>query len=170
DTGRLVWNQWRRRWLTFDERRPDDWSSRTLERALPGQHLVEDGTEREQIAARIGLLTLDLLRRHVANRPDDHAVGGHIGITDRRGRSRFEFRQAKIKQLRATASQHDVGRLQVAMNDAVSMGVVERAGDLDRVRQCDIQWQRSFLETRGRCVSLEVLDGASILRRPEGRG
>ena len=45
-----------------------------IERALPGQHLVEDRSEGEEVAARIHFATLDLLGRHIAHGTDDVAA------------------------------------------------------------------------------------------------
>ena len=41
---------------------------------LPGRHLVEHGAEREDVGARVGLLALELLGRHVLERPEDRAL------------------------------------------------------------------------------------------------
>src|SRR6266852_8758794 len=41
--------------------------------------------------------------------------------------------QAKVEQLRARSRQHDVAGLQVAMNDALAMGPIERVGDFHAI-------------------------------------
>ena len=41
-----------------------------LERQPPGQHLEEDDAQRVDVRARVGLLAVDLLGRHVFGRPD----------------------------------------------------------------------------------------------------
>ena len=38
---------------------------------LPCQHFIEDDAKREQVAAPIGVLPQDLLRRHIGDRADD---------------------------------------------------------------------------------------------------
>ena len=43
------------------------------ERLLPRRHLVEHAPEREDVRPRVGLLALELLRRHVLERPEDRA-------------------------------------------------------------------------------------------------
>jgi hypothetical protein len=53
--------------------------------------------------------------------------------------------------------QHDVGGLEVAMDDAAAMRTVERAGDFDPVARDLASWQRSFLEAGGEGFALEVL-------------
>ena len=42
-----------------------------------------------------------------------------------------EPREAEVEQLRAARGEHDVARLQVAMNDTLRMRSGERLGDLD---------------------------------------
>src|ERR1035437_501363 len=46
------------------------------ERALAGEHFVEHAAGAEQVAARVDLLALQLLRRHVLKRPLDLALLG----------------------------------------------------------------------------------------------
>ena len=111
-----------------------------LERLLPGDHLVEHRAEREDVGARVGLLALDLLRRHVLKRAEDRAlavsgaacVGSVVGAPAPRRPPRRRFREAEVEQLRAGLRQHDVAGLQIAMDDAVPVRLVERVGDLDR--------------------------------------
>ena len=43
---------------------------------------------------------------------------------------RPQLRQPEVEQLRAGLRQHDVGRLEIAVDDAVPMRLVERVGDL----------------------------------------
>ncbi len=45
------------------------------------------------------------------------------------------LRHAKVEQLGTGLRQHHVGGLQVAVNDAVPMRMIERLGDLDRMAQ-----------------------------------
>ena len=93
------------------------------ERAMPGQHFVEHGTQREDVAPLIGGLTTNLLRRHVSDRPEDGA--GCRVLRDRAidggGRSdgRGVLRQAEVENLQASVARHEqVLRLQVAMDDS----------------------------------------------------
>ena len=173
--------------LTLEDRKADSGRAVPVECPLPGQHLVEDRTEREQIAAGVHLAAANLFGRHVANRTRDGATARQVRIvtlagleqpvpgrvhggaaerlvrlcrTDSCGRQ--EFREAKIEELRAARGQHDVGGLQIAMDDSVAMRVVERAGDLVRVGQRQVQRQRPVRQSRGQRVTLEVLHDEEV--------
>ena len=50
-----------------------------LERPSPGHHLVQDGTEGEDVGACVRLEPLYLLRGHVLQRADNRPVRGEIG-------------------------------------------------------------------------------------------
>ena len=53
--------------------------------ALAGEHFVQDAAEGEDVAAGIGRLAGNLLRRHIADRSDDHARLSIRGVlTERR--------------------------------------------------------------------------------------
>ncbi len=61
----------------------------------------------------------------------------------------------EVHQLGACLRQHDVGRLQIAMDDARAMRFVERIGDVDRVRHRFVERQRSISQPRGQRFSLD---------------
>ena len=67
--------------------------------------------------------------------PDRGAQAGQRarGLVARRGLGRLDHRrQAEVEQLRVPArGDEDVGRLEIAMDDAGGVGGVERVGDLD---------------------------------------
>ena len=84
--------------------------------STPGQHLVHRHAERVDVGGKHGL-AMELLGRHVG-RAADH--GGAVrGDLD-------EARRAEVGDLQEPALGHqDVARPQIAMDDAVLMGVVE---------------------------------------------
>ena len=76
-------------------------------RALASEELEHHQAERVQIAAHRGLLSAQLFRRHVRGRAGDRAVVFVVGE-----------RESEVHDLRLAARvDHDVGRLQVAMQD-----------------------------------------------------
>ena len=117
-----------------------------MERMAPCQQLVQDDTQREDVALHGALPGDELLRRHVC----DGAAAGGVGAADRRlplgVDRRIELRlfhadasrQAKIKNLQQAAIRQDeVGRFQVAMEDAEGMrrGQAVRNLNADREHQ-----------------------------------
>src|SRR5262249_48594032 len=103
------------------------------ERHFADEHLVQDDAERVDIAARIDSPALDLLGRHVVGRAERAAGARELrrlveGLGD-----------AEVDQLRELAAvragrEHDVLRLQVAVDDVVLVRRGERAGNLAKNR------------------------------------
>ena len=56
--------------------------------------------------------------------------------------------EAEVEELRAAPGHHDVGGLQIAMDDPLAVCGGQRVRDLDAVPQSLIDRQRSFLESR----------------------
>ena len=64
-------------WRGVFQNRPDDAGWRVAaERPLARQHLVDHRAQRPDVAARVGLFPLHLLRRHVRHRPENRALRG----------------------------------------------------------------------------------------------
>ncbi len=104
------------------------------ERPMAGEHFVQHRAEREDVRAIADRPPLQLFRRHIGDRADDdtkrrrgrgrHRVCGRI-------RKRQHFREAEVEHLGlAAVGDHDVGGLDVAMDDSRGMGDRERVGDL----------------------------------------
>jgi hypothetical protein len=136
----------------------------TLEGPLAGRHLEQHATESEQVGAGVRLPPLELLRRHVLVGAEDRALrrqrlahrrrcGEARRVPDDRG---LGLGQTEVEQLRAFLRQHDVARLQVAVNDALTVRLVQRVCDLDRVTEQLVVRQRPALETRGEGLALQV--------------
>ena len=105
----------------------------TVEHHSPGQHLVEDAAERPDVGARVDRQPARLLGTHVRGRAEDHAGAssrrGDGGLSSGPGRISLErLCQAEIEHLdEAIRATFDVGRLQVAMDDAFLVRSLERA-------------------------------------------
>src|SRR5688572_22180577 len=104
--------------------RDDGLRGGTGEGGIATQHLVGRGPERIDIGATRHLaLAHRLLRAHVLRRAERHA-----GLGDARaaGLARGE-RDAEVRDERSAVVQQDVLWLDVAVNDAAAVGVIERA-------------------------------------------
>jgi hypothetical protein len=93
----------------------------------------------KNVGAGVHAPALGLPRRHVGGRSDDHAVLGE-GLEFGRfflGHVRLDqLGEAEVEHLRGAArGDHDVGRLQVAVDDALGVRLRQRVGDLRRVPQ-----------------------------------
>jgi hypothetical protein len=128
-----------------------------LERRPAHQHLVEHDPEREDVRAAVERLALHLLRRHVLRRAE------HLGL--RAGRRRH-VGDAEVGELRGLGrGDHDVGRLHVAMDHLVALGVVEAVGDLCRELGRDLEGQAGGSGQGGlQRLALQQLHGD--VRRP----
>ena len=102
------------------------------ERLHAGEHLVHDGAGGEEVGARRDGRGLDLFGRHVVRRADERTRGGEARMQ--------RPRDAEVGDLgRSFGGEEDVGRLDVAMDDAFRVRVGEAAqqigGDAERPRR-----------------------------------
>ena len=100
---------------------------RALEWRPPGEHLVEDRAQGVDVGGGgdVRGRAAGLLGGHVAGRPHDVARPRQAGL------ALHQLGQAEVGDLRdALLGQHDVGRLEVAMDDPVLVGVMQGAGQL----------------------------------------
>ena len=123
-----------------ENRRDDRRRVVSLEGAFPGEQLIVDDTEREDVRAVVDRLPLSLLGRHVRHRADDHSVLRQCLGGDRRQLGSpfllLQLRQAEVEDLDlALFGDHDVARLDVAVRDAFlvrrTQRIGERSGDLE---------------------------------------
>ena len=68
-----------------------------------------------------------------------------------------QFREPEIEKLHAAAGEHDVARLQIAMNHALAVGGVESARDVAGERERPVHGNRTALQAFGERFSLEQL-------------
>ena len=100
---------------------------------------IENEPEREEVRARIGFAAERLLRGHVGRRAEQRVRPRQLLI----GR---DLRDSEIENLDAVTSQHDVRRLQVAVNDALVVGLGQGGSDLCAIDGCEVRRYRSCLE------------------------
>ncbi len=79
-----------------------------------------------------------MLHAHSLNR-----IGGLCGLRSPRITLRSQLRQTKIENLRVTSFRHkDIGRLDVAVDDACGVGSIQSIGDLNRQTEQNIRLNR----------------------------
>ena len=115
---------------------------RAIERHFAGEHLEQDDADRVEVASPIDGGSRCLLGRHVVGRADRNAGGRELrGLVER-------FRDAEVHELHHALAilgvgQHDVVRLQIAMDDAVPVNRRQR--------------RRHLLEQRDRKAGLHAV-------------
>ncbi len=174
----VVHGRWRqrltrrgRRRLAVQDRGDDARLAVAGKRALARAHLVQQRAQREDVGARIHRARFELLGRHVLERADQHALRRDRRVARCAGlaaENAFHRRagQAEVQQLGAGARQHDVGRLEIAMDHAVAMRPVERIGDLGAVADDLVRRQRPARQAAGQRLAFEVLhdeEGDAVL-------
>jgi len=124
-----------------------------VEWCLPSKQAIEGGTKAVDVAGRTQLVDPPggLLRAHVGGRPEASAQLGPAHVATRLGnqravvqrrRGRCGLRPAQTlgqapvdHQGLAVLAEHDVARLQVAVEDAPAVGVVDRVTDVEEPPQ-----------------------------------
>jgi hypothetical protein len=125
-----------------------------LERALAGEHLEEDRAHRVEVGAAVDRLAQRLLGRHVRRRAEHHAARGQLHVAEGVGGVADELDHAEVEQLDvlvllpglAAQGQHDVLRLEIAVDQAARVGVAERLDDLAGQDERAAHAQRALAE------------------------
>src|SRR5207245_3669189 len=98
---------------------------------------VQHAAQRENVAARIRLFACELFRRHVLEGAEERSFGGERPllrcIRDSSRRLSSTFSQAEVEELGAGLGDHDVARLQIAMDYSLPMCLPERLGNLHSI-------------------------------------
>ena len=102
---------------------------RRLERHHARHHLVQNDPERVEVRAPVELLGLRLLRAQVLRRAVHHAVLRQLRLV--RARRLLDLGDPKVEDLHKLSNapevaQHDVVRLEVSVDDAELVGLVQR--------------------------------------------
>ena len=107
-------------------------SSLALEWPLTGHGLVEQATEGEDVRSMVDPLALHLFGRHIADGPHDRSFGrllpghGRNLSTTLFGQGLGQLGEAEIQHLGiAVAGDHDVVGLEIAVDDALGVGLGE---------------------------------------------
>lgn len=112
----------------------EDLPARAGEGDVAGEQLVEEAAERVEVTGRAQRgISAGLLGRHVGRGADDDAGHGQ-GVVGGLGKTR----DAEVAQFRGIAGglvEEDVGRLEVAVDDAAAVGCLQGLADLDRPGQ-----------------------------------
>ena len=124
--------------------------------ALAGEQLVEHQAERVDVAPDRDLLARQLLRRHVGRR-----AGADLGAVDRLG----EAGQPEVGDLGlAAAVDHHVGRLEIAVQDALRVGRRETGAELARsAPPCPRGRPADAAQQRGQVLAVDVLHREVVL-------
>ena len=141
----------------------------STERQRTGRHFIEHHAEGKQVGARVEFLASHLFRGHVSHGAERGAGTGQLTFIHSRpamyrrdaGRGtacRHDLGQAEVENLGVTAFGHkDVGRLDVAMDDALAVRGIQRVGDFNAERQ-----ERSRVS-----IGRPAIACFSVVRRPE---
>ena len=154
--------------------REDDLRCRSREGRLAHQHLVRDAGQRVEIAAAVDLVARPLLGTHVGGRAHREPGVSELlaaGLVNRP-------RNAEVGYQCVTAGEHDVLRLDVAMDEALTVRRVERIGDFGGNGECVVDRElllavepvaeRFAVDVRHHIVD-EPLGLAGILHREDAR-
>jgi len=102
-----------------------------VKRALAGGHFVENGAERVDIGARVGLLAFQLFGGHIRERAGSGRSSGEAGGELAGGGSAKQPGEAEIEHFGLVfGGDHNVGRLEVAMNHPVLVRFFKGLSDL----------------------------------------
>ena len=110
-----------------------------VERRIPGQHFVGNAGQAVDVAALVALPTTDLLRRRIEQGSDNAALPGEALGSLGPGNTEIHDLQ------RAAIGQHEVRRFDVAMDEALLMGIG--------------QTHRGLRDNRQRVTQGQVLEG-----------
>jgi len=112
----------RRRRLLGDDLSADGGDRGAVERANPGDQLIQDNTDGKNVRAIVLRFAFDLLGREISGRADE---------TGRAGNLRGEASDAEVAEFDlAIVGHEDVGGLYVTVNDAGFVSTGERAGKI----------------------------------------
>ena len=135
-------------------------------RRLAGQQLVEHRAERVEVRAGVGGAAERLLGRQVGDRADEHPL-------DRSPRAAIGRGEAEVAEPGGSVvAEPDVGGLEVAVDDAARVRVLERPADVDRDRDRAVDLEAATvacLDHTGEVAAADVLADHDTARRSARR-
>jgi hypothetical protein len=168
--------------LTLDDRREDLGHVLACERGVTREHFVQQAPERPDVGLPVDRPPFRLLGRHVGGRAEDDALLRRRQAECRRLREAGRrarrlalerFGEAEVEHLHAPLGRHlHVRRLEVAVDDALLVRRVERAGDLDRDRERLVDRQRPLRDPLGERLAFDQFEDEEprAVRSRRGRG
>ena len=116
-----------------------------LERSPSGEQVEERGSKAVEVGCRCHLPSCRLLGRHEGRRPHEHSLLGDIRVAGRA----VQARQPEIQDLDDPGTrEHQVGRLDVAMDDLLAMDVAQTRRRLLMIAAAGPAAAASFWRTR----------------------
>lgn len=76
-----------------------------------------------------------------------------------------KLRKPEVEELGAGLGEHDVAGLQIAMHDALAMGLFQSVRDLDPVAERFLEWQGALAQSVGERLPFEVLHHQEVHAR-----
>ena len=144
-------------------------------KCLPARHHLEQhAAERPHVGTRVDLLPARLFGTHVRRRPEDGpdaafrppCVGGGKALVSGRSPA-ARFRQPEVEHFHDAGGRHlDIGRLEIAMDDALVVRRLERFGDLPRHRQRIGEPQRTVFDPFCQRVAFDQLEHQRLPAAP----
>src|SRR5208283_5500897 len=127
-----------------------------LIRKVPGEQLIKYKPQRIDIAANAGLALSNLFRSHVSRRTCGFAPARCIVAAQG---------QPEVRDAHPPSSiQHDVGRLQITMQQSAIVRGRQTGADLVRGLQSLIRWQTTYAaQQRRQVLAVDVLHGEKVL-------
>ena len=123
-----------RRRIITQNRRDDGSGGVALEGSASGERLGQHSPEAEDVATRVDRMAMCLLRRHVAGGSYEALAAGERRAGCLMGRVVVadQLGDAEVEDLGVAAvGDDDVGRLEIAMDDARRVSSAERLADVD---------------------------------------
>ena len=136
----------------------------TPERGRAPQHLEQQGAEGEDVAARVDRAAAHLLGRHVRRGAHDApgvglAAGGCVRVAVHDVQRLPQLGQAEVDDLGAArVGDHDVGRLEVAVDHQIGMRVSDGVEDVDEQADPAVDVEGEALAVAVDVLAFDVLE------------